>query len=70
MIAPGIIGFLQDDLGISLTLAACLAIMLRATQKRRHFALRLAITQLAFWGLCWPSTPGLAPTPSPQSSCP
>ena len=70
MIAPGIIGFLQDDLGISLTLAACLAIMLRATQKRRHFALRLAITQLAFLGAVLALNAWIGPNPIPTKLVP
>ena len=57
-------------MGISLTLAACLAIMLRATQKRRHFALRLAITQLAFLGAVLALNAWIGPNPIPTKLVP
>ena len=44
--------------------------MLRATQKRRHFALRLAITQLAFLGAVLALNAWIGPNPIPTKLVP
>ena len=69
-IAPGLIGFLQDDLSVSLTLIACLAIMLRSAEKRAHFLLRVLATQLVFLLFCLSINAVIGPDPIPKMLVP